>query len=195
MDIYSYRDKHHELFAKNDLQDFGAGDLGFIWETDPVKHRDVGKKLLPRLQQPGHQGKGARDEHLFGSLVQKMKDCGSCPGGLLMNEWLLWLGVDMAGDLAYSREMRHLKNGQTFDVINSIRGTSFPMTLIQLSNKIRLIALLAPLFVPLRVMRSITAFYASNSAAVKARIDKRGSTKHPDFMIRQRTHHQPLRRN
>lgn len=98
-----------------------------------------------------------------------------------MNDWLLWLSVDLAGDVVYGREMRHL-DGQTSDVVDSIRAASFPSALSQIAKKIPLIALPAPLFVPLRVMRCLPAIYKSNSAAVKARIDKRGKTKHPDFM-------------
>lgn len=45
-----------------------------------------------------------------------------------------------------------------------------------------LIGLLAPLFIPLRVLRTIPAVLRNNAAKVHARIDKRGKTNHPDFM-------------
>ena len=73
-------------------------------------------------------------------------------------------------------------SGQTSDFVEMIRGTSFVGTLIQLSKKQPLVAFLAPLFVPLRVWRTIPAVFKANSEEVKARIDKRGKTTHPDFM-------------
>ncbi|KAK0705863.1 cytochrome P450 [Lasiosphaeria miniovina] len=47
MDIYSPAVRNQELFVKTDLMDFGAGDLGFIWESDPAKRKAMAKKILP----------------------------------------------------------------------------------------------------------------------------------------------------
>ncbi|KAK3940247.1 cytochrome P450 [Diplogelasinospora grovesii] len=88
----------------------------------------------------------------------------------------------MAADLAYSRELHPVKDGMTSDFVETLRGTSFAGTLVQLSKKLPIIALLAPLFVPLRVLRTIPAVFRANSAEVQARIDKRGKPKHPDLM-------------
>lgn len=70
----------------------------------------------------------------------------------------------------------------TSDFVETLRGTSFVGTLVQLSKKLPIIALIAPIFVPWRVLRAIPAVFKTNSAEVKARIDKRGKTEHPDFM-------------
>jgi len=103
----------------------------------------------------------------------------------------------MSADLAYSRELYHLRDGKipctilgevlievgkTSDFVELIRGTSFMGTLIQLSKKLPIIAFLVPLFVPLKAMRAIPAVFRANRAAIKARIDKMGETKHTDFM-------------
>lgn len=45
-----------------------------------------------------------------------------------------------------------------------------------------MIGLLAPLFIPLRVYRAVPAIIAANRAEVQARIDRRGKTKHPDYV-------------
>lgn len=111
-----------------------------------------------------------------------MKEVGNWPEGLLMNDWLLWLGVDMAIDLAYGRETTHLKDGKTSDMIETLCGASFASLLVQLSKKIPAIALLAPFFVPFRIARAIPSIFRANKAEVQARIDRRGKTKHPDFM-------------
>jgi len=72
--------------------------------------------------------------------------------------------------------------GKTSDFVETIRSTSFAGILFQLAKKMPLIGLLAPLFVPLRVLRTIPGVLRNNAAEVHARIDKRGKTKHPDFM-------------
>lgn len=72
--------------------------------------------------------------------------------------------------------------GKTSDFIETLRGTSFAGTLIQLSKKISIIGLLAPFFVPLRILRTSTAIFKANAEAVKVRIKNRGKTSHPDFM-------------
>lgn len=182
MDIYSPGIKNQELFRKTDLMDFGTGDLGFIWENDPAKRKAVAKKVLPAFSSKATREKEPLVNAYLDLFIQRMKDLGNTPKGLLMNDWLMFLGIDMAADLAYGREMTHMKDGHTSDFIEMLRGTSFVGTLLQLSKKIRLIALLAPLFVPLRVLRTVPAVLKANSEEVHARIVRRGNTKHPDFM-------------
>ncbi|KAK3292010.1 cytochrome P450 [Chaetomium fimeti] len=181
-DIYGASVKHQEVFLKTDLMDFGAGDLGFIWESDPAKRKAVAKKILPAFSSKATKEKEPLVHAYLDLFVRRMKEVGGRPEGLPMNDWLLWLAIDMAADLAYGRELTHLKDGKTSDFVETIRGTSFVGTLVQLSKRVTIIGLLAPVFVPLRVMRSIPAVFKANKAEVQARIDKRGKTKHPDFM-------------
>jgi cytochrome P450 len=63
-----------------------------------------------------------------------------------------------------------------------LRGTNFMGTLMQLAKKAPIIALVTPLFIPLKVLRRIPATFKANSAEVKLRIENRGNTRHPDFM-------------
>jgi cytochrome P450 len=53
---------------------------------------------------------------------------------------------------------------------------------MQLAKKMPILKLFAPLFIPLKVLREISATFRANSAEVKLRIEKRGKTRHPDFM-------------
>ncbi|CRG91780.1 Cytochrome P450 3A2 [Talaromyces islandicus] len=181
-DIHTPAVKNQELFVKTDIMDFGAGDLGFIWEKDPAKRSVVAKKLLPAFSPKAIREKEPVVHTHMDRFVSKMKELGSAPEGLIMNDWLLWLSVDMGADLAYNREFHHLRDGKTSDFIETLRGTSFAGTLIQLSRKIAIIGLLAPFFVPLRILRTSTAIVKANAEAVKVRIQNRGKTSHPDFM-------------
>ncbi|KAK4206768.1 cytochrome P450 [Rhypophila decipiens] len=162
MDIYGPAVKNQELFTKTDLMDFGAGDLGFIWENDPAKRKAVAKKTLPAFSSNATRDKEPVVHQYTDLFVDKLKELGSRPEGLLMNDWTLWLGIDMAADLAYSREFHHVRDGKTSDFVETIRSTSLAGTLFQLAKKMPLIGILAPLFVPLRVLRTIPAVLRNN---------------------------------
>jgi hypothetical protein len=78
--------KSQELFLKTDLMNFGTGDLGYIWENDPVKRKAVAKKILPALSTKAIR-KMEPTIHLYLDLfISKLKDHGTRPEGCLMND-------------------------------------------------------------------------------------------------------------
>ncbi|KAK7706313.1 hypothetical protein SLS64_007653 [Diaporthe eres] len=182
MDIYGPMSKGQEVFVKTNLMDFGQGDLGFSWQPNPAIRKATGKKILPAFSNKANKNKEPLVNAYIDLFIHKMRTLGGEREGLLMNDWLYWFAVDMAADLAYGREMSHLKDGKTSNFAASLRATSFSAQLIQLSKKIPAIGLLAPLFIPLSVYRAVPAIIAANRAEVQARIDRRGKTKHPDYV-------------
>jgi hypothetical protein len=68
------------------------------------------------------------------------------------------------------------------EFIQTLVGTSFYGTIMQLSKKIPMLKLLAILFVPLNVIALVPKFYKMNRQAIQARIDKRDTTTHADFV-------------
>lgn len=210
MDIYGPMSKGQEVFVKTNLMDFGQGDLGFSWQPNPAIRKATGRKILPAFSNKANKNKEPLVNAYINLFIHKMRTLGGSREGLLMNDWLYWLAVDMAADLAYGREMSHLKDGmltisphsvlsgdlmlhstltlaliqqgKTSSFATSLRATSFSAQLIQLSKKIPAIGLLAPLFIPLSVYRAVPAIIAANRAEVQARIDRRGKTKHPDYV-------------
>lgn len=85
-DIYGTAVKHQETFVKTDLMDFGAGDLGFIWENDPAKRKETGKKILPAFSSKATKAKEPVVQEYMDCFVSKMMELGGRPEGLLMNE-------------------------------------------------------------------------------------------------------------
>jgi cytochrome P450 len=75
-----------------------------------------------------------------------------------------------------------LWKGKSSDFLETLRGTSFVGTLMQLSKKMPMIKLITPFFIPIKVLRKVPATFRANSAEVKLRIEKRGKIAHPDFM-------------
>ena len=66
--------------------DFGAGDLGFIWESDPIKRKAVGKKILPAFSSKASRSMEPIVHMYMDIFVSKMKELGGTPEGLLMND-------------------------------------------------------------------------------------------------------------
>lgn len=113
--------------------DFGAGDLGFTWEHDPTKRKAVGRKILPALSTKSAKSMAPVLHQYIDLFVKRMKELGGEPNGVPMNDvsrrdlmdlryvklteinavGLYWLGTDMSADLAYNREMHHLRDGKT----------------------------------------------------------------------------------
>jgi hypothetical protein len=65
--------------------DFGAGDGGFIWEQDPVKRREVAKKILPAFSTKAIRAKEPIVHQYIDFFVEKMKSIGGRSEGVDMN--------------------------------------------------------------------------------------------------------------
>ncbi|KAI1079391.1 isotrichodermin C-15 hydroxylase [Whalleya microplaca] len=182
LDIYNPAVKSHETWVKTDLMDFGTGDLGFIWENDPVKRREVAKKVLPAFSTKASKAKEPTVQMYINMFVDKMKELGSAPEGIDLNRWLLWLAVDMSADLAYSRELHHMRDTKNTEFLETLLGTNLYVTFVQVSKRIPLLGIFSIFFIPPRVIRSIPNFFKMTSQAVQNRIDNRGNTTHPDFI-------------
>jgi hypothetical protein len=66
--------------------DFGAGDLGFTWELDPIKHRAVAKKFLPAFSTKAIKGM-EHVIHIYVDLfMSRIKSIGEKSDGLLIND-------------------------------------------------------------------------------------------------------------
>lgn len=85
--------KSQETWIKTDLMDFGTGDLGFIWENDPVKRREVAKKVLPAFSTKALKAKEPTVQMYINMFVDRMKELGSTSEGINLNQvrFLLYL--------------------------------------------------------------------------------------------------------
>ncbi|KAI1863172.1 uncharacterized protein JN550_009698 [Neoarthrinium moseri] len=182
LDIYGPAMKSQEIFQKTDMMDFGSGDLGLTWENDPAKHREVARKILPAFSSKAIKAKEPILQSYIDLFISRMREIGGLAEGLEMSQWLLWLCADIAADLAYGRETHHVRDGKSSDFIDTLRATSFPGTLWQLSGKFPLVAPFAFFFVPLKILLSMPKTFKAVSEQVQARIASRGNTKHPDYM-------------
>lgn len=111
-DIYSPQHKNLELFVKTDFQNRGKDLGGLIWEEDPVRHRNVAKKIAPafgtrfmRTLEP------VVHEHID-YFVARMKELStdSPTTGVPLARWTNWLAMDMSADLAWSEKMNQMQD-------------------------------------------------------------------------------------
>lgn len=78
--------KNQELFVKTDLMDFGAGDLGYIWESDPAKRKAVSKKILPAFSSKATKAKEPIVHKWMDLFISRMTEVGNAPRGVCMND-------------------------------------------------------------------------------------------------------------
>jgi hypothetical protein len=64
------------------MMDFGSGDLGITWETDPAKRRQVAKKVLPAFSSKAVRAKEPILHMYIDQFIDKMKAVGSEPNGV-----------------------------------------------------------------------------------------------------------------
>jgi hypothetical protein len=66
--------------------DFGAGDGGYIWEQDPVKRREVARKILPAFSPKSIKAKEPVVHKHIDFFIDRMKDVGGRSEGVDMNK-------------------------------------------------------------------------------------------------------------
>ncbi|KAI0394404.1 cytochrome P450 [Xylariaceae sp. FL0594] len=103
--------KGQETWVKTDIMDFDAGDGGFIWEQDPVKRKEVAKKILPAFSTRALKAKEPTVQMYTDLFIEKMKLHANDEGGVNLNQWLIWLAMDMSADLSYGRELNQMRDG------------------------------------------------------------------------------------
>ncbi|RYP10670.1 hypothetical protein DL765_008030 [Monosporascus sp. GIB2] len=91
LDIYNAIATGHDNWVKTDLMDFGTGNGGFIWEEEPVKCREVAKKILPAFNPMAIRVKQAIVPKYIDLFVRKMKEVGGNAEGVEIAK--IWKGA------------------------------------------------------------------------------------------------------
>lgn len=128
--MFGSQRKGLEYFPKADFISLGWADQGITWETDPVKHRQKVKWLLPAFSAKSFKTKEPVIHKYIDIFVEKMRKLGGKEEGIELRQvsvnsivlsstlahdlivplkWADWLAMDIAADLGYSREMNQLK--------------------------------------------------------------------------------------
>lgn len=111
VDIYSPVQKGLEVFRKTDFQNRGANLGGIVWEEDPVKHREIARKILPAFSPRSIRSfEPLRHKHME-YFIKRMTDIGARPAGVKFLDWSLWLAWDTSHDVAWNEETFCMRDG------------------------------------------------------------------------------------
>ncbi len=109
-DIYSPHQRNLEAFVKTDFQNRGEDLGGIAWEEDPVRHREVAKKLSPAFSSKSIKALEPVAHEYMDYFVAKMKELGSEPTGVGLVEWTNWLAMDQAADMAWNEKLHQMRD-------------------------------------------------------------------------------------
>ncbi|KAI0013518.1 isotrichodermin C-15 hydroxylase [Xylariaceae sp. FL0662B] len=183
IDIYGAAVKNHETFVKTSFMDLGVGDGGITWEQDPVKHRQIAKRISPVFSTKSLKAKEATLQFYIDIFVEKMRQVGGTEG-VELPKWVMWLAMDISADMAYGLELNHLKDCKSSDFLDAINDTNFFGTVNQIAQKFPLLSPLMFLFIPPKILRTLPRVLKINSQEVQRRIDQRANVKHLDYFER-----------
>lgn len=110
LDIYSPHQKNLEVFVKTNFQNRGNDLGGIVWEEDPVRHREVAKKLSPAFSSRSIKALEPVAHEYMDYFVENMKESGSEPTGVGLMEWTNWLAMDDAADMALNEKLHQMRD-------------------------------------------------------------------------------------
>jgi cytochrome P450 len=97
------------MFIKTDWEDFGV-DGGISFELDPVKHREVAKRLAPAFSMRNHKAKEASLQKYIDNFIEKMTEIGGGEKGVDLRQWADWLTMDISAEMTYNRQLNQIKD-------------------------------------------------------------------------------------
>ncbi|TGO65891.1 hypothetical protein BOTNAR_0073g00160 [Botryotinia narcissicola] len=116
--------------AGNDFEDLGE-DGGISFEIDPIKHRDVARKLSPAFSARNTNAKEAVLHKHIDSFVEKMIAMGG-EKDIELRQWTDWLTMDVSADMTYNRQMNQMRDGYFYQLIP--RDTPAPSNQKQINH-------------------------------------------------------------
>ncbi|KAI0106404.1 cytochrome P450 [Nemania sp. FL0031] len=180
-DIYNSHEKHLERFVKTQINNHGNDKHGgIIWEWDPVRHREVAKKLAPAFSGRALQAKEPTLHRYVDLFVERVEAVGGKP--LSLPTWVNWICVDISAEMAYNRQMNALKNMQDPPYLTLLAGFSKALIVIQTSWRFPLLSPLKYIFLMFTAMRPHSHIRDHSRYQLETRIRRKGTVDHLDFI-------------
>lgn len=111
-DIYLLQDKNLELFVQVGYDALDTGDGGISGETDPVRHREIAKKLTPAFSTRNLKAKEATILKHLDLFIDRMNQVSMQGKGAEMQRWSDWLALDLSADMTYGRDMGQVRDSK-----------------------------------------------------------------------------------
>ncbi|KAJ4407474.1 hypothetical protein N0V82_009915 [Gnomoniopsis sp. IMI 355080] len=181
VDIYASQSKGLESFPKTNFQDRGKDLGGIAWESDPVRHREVARKLAPAFSSRAIRTLEPLVHQHLDYFVERLKDIGDSSAGVSLLDWTNWLTLDLAADLAWNQDMHQMEHATSSVYLDALLAFNSFATVMQVFKRFPLLYLFQYLLVPFHKLKAFVAMEAATRQATLQRIESVGSTQHPDF--------------
>jgi hypothetical protein len=111
-DIYLAQDKNLERFVQVGYDTLDTGDNGITGEPNPVKHREIAKKLAPAFSTRNLKAKEATILKHIELFLDRMRKIGGGRHGAELQCWSDRLGLDLSADMVYGRDMGQMRDSE-----------------------------------------------------------------------------------
>ncbi|KAJ2987027.1 hypothetical protein NUW58_g4730 [Xylaria curta] len=180
-DVYSPQHNGLEAFRKTDFQNRGANLGGIVWEEDPVRHREVARKLAPAWSRRTVRTMEPIMHKHMDYFVARMKAIGREADGVSLVDWTHWVAWDTSADLAWNEEMFAMRDAKNPIYLDVLLGFNAFATVIQVFKRFPLISPLKYLFAPIAKLSSLAQMEKNTRISLDKRIARRGNLPHLDL--------------
>ncbi|KAJ4397736.1 hypothetical protein N0V93_001971 [Gnomoniopsis smithogilvyi] len=181
-DIYNSAVRNREVFTKTNFQEIGENEPGITAERDPDVHRDIARQLHPAFSSRSLKSQEPCLQELVDDFINHLEEAGTQGRGVDMTEWLDWLCFDIAGELAYGREFRHVKDSKSSVFLSTFQQVGLWGTINQVFKRFPLLHPIVWFLFPPSVVLTVPTLLRLNRQEVRARIDRRDRLAHPDYI-------------
>ncbi|OTA59691.1 cytochrome P450 [Hypoxylon sp. EC38] len=183
VDIYSSRDKSLETFVKTDIHDFAKEkDGGLIWQQDPVKHRKIAKQVAPAFSQKAIRATDLVIHHYVDLFVNGMKEIGNTQGGISLPNWIQWLAIDIAAEMAYSHRVDCMKEARNSAYLNAVLSFNKFATMTQVLRRFPWLGFLRFAVFPVSLVGKLMQLRKESLREMGRRLSLQGATEHADYL-------------
>lgn len=110
-DIYLAQEKNLERFIQVGYDALDTGDNGITGEPNPIKHREIAKKVAPAFSTKNLKAKEASINKHIQLFIFKMRELDG-KKSIDLRRWTHWLALDISVDMTYGREMGQMRDSK-----------------------------------------------------------------------------------
>ncbi|KAI1089462.1 cytochrome P450 [Rostrohypoxylon terebratum] len=181
-DIYSSHEKSLETFVKTDIHDFAKDkDGGLIWQQDPHRHRQIAKQVAQAFSRKAIRATDPVIHHYVDLFVNKMKEIGNTPGGVDLSNWVQWLAMDIAADMAYSHQVDCMKEARNSAYLNAVLSFNKFATMTQVLRRFPWLGFLRFAVFPVSLLGQLMQLRKASLREMHRRLSLQGATEHADY--------------
>lgn len=182
-DIYLAHEKNLEKFVQVGYDALDTGDGGISGEPNPVRHREVAKKLAPAFSAKNFREKELTIHQHLNFFIERMKEVGNEEKSADLRKWTDWLALDLSADMTYGRDTAQMREMKDSVFLSSCLKLNLFLTMSQVTRKFRssILSILPYLTIPPSIWTEMPFLINMNSQIVQDRIQRRGKTDHLDY--------------